>query len=141
VYGKRVLYPFRKGTDPDEKIVYDDEKEPWCNDRFKTFVTRDSIIETDECKTSRTSPLLASYTNLSIQIFQTKKTNPDYTTDPGVEKVADLTVELGSAMSLPKEQREVDTRLYFGDTQIRVEAENVYTGQVQKAQIRWTPTW
>jgi len=73
--------------------------------------------------------------------YQTRELYPTYTTDPGVDKVADLIVHFGSAMSLPKEQREVEVRLYFGDTQIRVEAENVHTGQVQKAQVKWTPTW
>jgi hypothetical protein len=140
-YGSSCLLPFRKGTDPDAKIEYDDKREAWCKDRFNTFVTRDGVVETDECVSRPTRPLRSDYRDLLIEIFQTKLTSPTYTTESGVDKVAELTVNLGSAMSLPLEQRTVDIRLYFGETEIRVEAENLHTKSVHKARITWKPTW
>jgi hypothetical protein len=44
-------------------------------------------------------------------------------------------------MSLPRRQRRTQARLYFGDTRIRVEAENLHNGELLKADIDWKPTW
>ena len=52
-----------------------------------------------------------------------------------------LTMPYGSAMSLPRQQRRTQARPYFGDTRIRVEAENLHNGEVLKADSDWKPTW
>jgi hypothetical protein len=140
-YGKGVLRPFRKWTDPAAKLELDDSGDEWCKDRFDVFVENNEAIETDECRRSTTIPLRAEYRDLWIEIFATRDTDPVYTTDSGVASLADLTVSLAGSMHLARENRKVEVRMYFGDTRIRVEAENLHTGKTEKAEIKWRPTW
>jgi hypothetical protein len=141
-YGISTMSRFRKGIDPESKLYLDDDGDQWCNDRVAVLVTRDGAVATDECVTqSFGGPLREASTHAHFQIVATKDKNPTYTTDPGVEAKASITMPYGSAMSLPRHQRQTEARLYFGDTRIRVEAENLYNGEVLKADIDWKPTW
>jgi hypothetical protein len=140
-YGEKILYPFREGIDPHSKRKFGDKGFVWCEDRFDVFVVRDEAVETDECRKSRIPPIRSDQTDMLIEIFATKASSAEYTTESGMAKVANLLVSLQGSMHLPREDRLVETRLYFGDTHIHVEAENVHTGNVQRAQITWKPTW
>jgi hypothetical protein len=140
-YGEKVLFQFREGIDPISKRKPGDNGFVWCDDRFDGFVVRDEAVETDECRSMRLPPIRSDQRDIRIEIFATRALDAEYTSDSGMEKMADLLVSLDGMMHLPREDRLVETRLYFGDTHIRVEAENVHTGKVQKAKIAWKPTW
>jgi molecular chaperone DnaK (HSP70) len=140
-YGLKVLFEFREGIDPNSKKKIGDNGFVWCEDRFEGFVVRDEAVETDECRSLRLPPIRADQTDMRIEIFATKAPRAEYTTEAGMGKKADLLVSLEGTMHLQREDRLVETRLYFGDTHIRVEAENVHTGKVQEAKITWQPTW
>jgi hypothetical protein len=141
-YGINAMSPFRKGIDPDSKLATDDDGIDWCGDKFGVLVRRDEAIGPDECRTCTFGgPLRESYADIWVQIVATKDTNPTYTTDPGVDEMASIAMPYGSAMSLPRKQRHVQARLYFGDTRIRVQTENLHTGDIQEVEIDWKPTW
>jgi hypothetical protein len=141
-YGISIMDFFRKGIDPESKLCLDDDGGQWCTDRIAVLVTRDGAVAADECVThSFGGPLWEASTHALFQIVATKDKNPTYTTDPGVDVKASITMPYGSAMSLPRRQRRTQARLYFGDTRIRVEAENLHNGELLKADIDWKPTW
>jgi actin-like ATPase involved in cell morphogenesis len=140
-YVKSVMRPFREKIDPPEKRELNDKGEPYCRDRVEIFVLHGEAVEVDSYRSSISVPLRNDYKDVWLRFFATRSIDPEYVTDPGMDLIAELTVSLAGSMHLPREQREVEVRMYFGETRVRAVARNKETGKEQEVEIRWEPTW
>jgi hypothetical protein len=105
------------------------------------FVTNRDALLADTPVTRRYVPVQESQTSIVLRLVSTVRKDPRYVTEPGVEELASVQVDLSGTMHLPVAEREVEVAMHFAQTHVRVEARNVRTGEPQTADIQWRPTW
>ena len=76
----------------------------------------------------------------SINIYSAEKTDVKFITDVGVKKCGTLQLDLTDltqkqTTASPRKRREIQARMEFGDTEIKVSAVDVATGASVKANI------
>ncbi|NJP43278.1 Hsp70 family protein [Actinacidiphila epipremni] len=137
-YGCAVVWDFEPGRDPVSKRIYDPEGNAKCSNRFMIFVRNGDTVETGSVEEPKSfSPLYADMKSVVFQFFRTLTEQPRYIDEPGCEAIGTLTVELGSAMTLPLAQRNVLVHLGFGDAEISVRAVNQHSGQELDTTLRF----
>lgn len=132
--------PFEAGVDPEIKKIVKYSGEELCLDRFDVFVANREALLTDKPVTRTYAPIRDGQTSVTLALASTVRKDPRYVTEPGVEEVASLTVDLSGSMHLPVAEREVEVAMYFGQTHVRVEARNTVTNEPQTVEIKWRPT-
>jgi len=140
-YGVSVLNRFRRGIDPESKLVVRDGVE-WCSDVFDSLVNVGESVAVGDTVVRRYAPAAATQRLSVFTVYSTDKPHPRFVTDRGVRKCGTLRLEMeptdaegpaeDAAAGLP---REVQARMTFGDTEIKVVALQVSTGKTVRASI------
>lgn len=138
--GIGIAQPFEPGVDPESTKTVNHAGDDLCRDRFDVFVVNREALATDKPVTRTYVPISSDQTSILLRLASTTRRDPRYVTEPGVEEVATLTVDLSDTMHLPVEARTVEVAMYFGQTHVRVAARNTVTDEPQTAEIRWRPT-
>jgi len=151
-YGVSVLNRFRRGVDPESKLYVRDGVE-WCTDVFDSLVRAGESVAVGDTVVRRYAPAGASQRASVFTVYSTDKPHPRFVTDRGVKKCGTLRLELepaADAAASPAAEaaeqegppaapaagpREVQARMTFGDTEIKVLALDVATGKAVRASI------
>jgi len=144
-YGVSVLNRFRRGVDPESKLLVREGIE-WCTDVFDSLVSVGESVAVGDTVVRRYAPAAASQRLSVFTIYSTDKPHPRFVTDRGVKKCGTLRLELeptDAAAAADQEgppaaaagPREVQARMTFGDTEIKVLALDVSTGKAVRACI------
>uniref|UniRef100_A0A8C1RFP6 Heat shock protein 12B n=1 Tax=Cyprinus carpio TaxID=7962 RepID=A0A8C1RFP6_CYPCA len=144
-YGVGVLNRFVEGRHPRDKLLIKDGRE-WCTDILDRFVSVDQSVALGEVVRRSYTPARMGQRKIIINIYCSDTDDITYITEPGVRKCGAITLDLlesgavaasagdndkGSAF----ERREIRTTMQFGDTEIKVTAVDVATGQLVRASI------
>uniref|UniRef100_A0A8C1WXP0 Heat shock protein 12B n=1 Tax=Cyprinus carpio TaxID=7962 RepID=A0A8C1WXP0_CYPCA len=144
-YGVGVLNRFVEGRHPRDKLLIKDGRE-WCTDILDRFVSVDQSVALGEVVRRSYTPARMGQRKIIINIYCSDTDDITYITEPGVRKCGAITLDLlesgavaASAEDNDKgsafERREIRTTMQFGDTEIKVTAVDVATGQLVRASI------
>lgn len=134
-YGVGVLNRYVKGKHPKNKLIKRDGIE-WCTDIFDKFVLTDQPVTLGDTVIRSYTPAKTGQKYSIINIYSSEKTDPRFITDPGVKKCGTLQLDLSKLLQKPtRKRREIQARMEFGDTEIKVSAVDVTTGTSVKANI------
>ncbi|CAF0792093.1 unnamed protein product [Rotaria sp. Silwood1] len=144
-YGVSVLNRFIPNYHPIEKKIVKDNIE-WCADIFDKFVLVDQSIGLGDIVIRKYTPARHNQAQCIISFYCSESDKPIYVTDPGVRKIGTLVLDMfyngyslsdyQSLLTTNKNQRrEIQTRMVFGDTEIKVSALDVTTGKCVRATI------
>ena len=139
--GIGIAQPFREGLDPEDKKIVNSAGQKLCKDRFDIFVANRSAMMTDEPVIRTYRPLKEGQTTLVLPLVSTTRTDPEYVTDPDVEALASLTIDVTKSFHLPLAERRIEVAMYLGQTHVRVEARIAHTNEPQSVEIKWRPIW
>ena len=137
--GLMAVLPFRPGHDPEDKRIIGSGNRAYCRDRFAVLVANRQAVPTHKPVTRTLRPIHESQTEVTFQLFRAAGTDAEYITDPGVELLASLRIDLSDLLHLPVEQRTAEVGISFGQTHIRVEARKAGRKQPQPVDIQWRP--
>lgn len=128
-YGVGVLNRYNPKKHPLKKKVSRQEIE-WCTDIFDKYVVVDQPVTIGDVILRSYTPARPDQRLIQINIYCCEDNDPKFITDPGVHKVGTVTLHLSgtSEDKMPK-RREIQTRMQFGETEIRVSALDVSTGE------------
>jgi len=135
-YGVGVLNRYVKGKHPKSKKISKDGVD-WCTDVFDRFVSTDQSVALGDSVLRSYTPAKAGQKQSIINIYSSEKDDVRFITDKGVKKCGTLCLDLSDAQyqkNLPK-RREIQTRMIFGDTEIKVSALDVATGKSVRVAI------
>ncbi|CAF0929548.1 unnamed protein product, partial [Didymodactylos carnosus] len=140
-YGVSVLNRFIDGFHPSEKKIVKDDIE-WCADIFDKFVLVDQSIGLGDTVVRKYTPARYNQAQCIISFYCSESDKPTYVTDPGVRKIGTLVLDmllyddkLSGGNITTQRRREVQTRMVFGDTEIKVSALDITTGKCVRATI------
>ena len=159
-YGVSVLNRFVSDYHSNEKKIIKDNIE-WCADIFDKFVLVDQSIGLGDIVIRKYTPARHNQAQCIISFYCSESDKPVYVTDPGVRKIGKsnersgarssrVTCVLGTLVldmfydghapldaqtAAKNPRREIQTRMVFGDTEIKVSALDVTTGKCVRATI------
>jgi actin-like ATPase involved in cell morphogenesis len=121
-YGIGSSREFRPGIDPLSKRFEDDRGRAMCNDYFSVFVNAQQIVRAGRCVSHSFVPIYGNQAEMSIAIHATRKLVPRYVDEDGVSELGKMVVDLSSVMHKRLEDRSVEVSMFFGETELRVQA-------------------
>ncbi|XP_066931035.1 heat shock 70 kDa protein 12A-like [Clytia hemisphaerica] len=139
-YGVGVLNKFDTNKHDQSKRVIKDGV-VWCKDIFDCFVRVDESVGLGDRVTRSYAPARSKQKSTVINIYCTENLDVLYTTDKGATKCGKLRIEMPDVNieDIPVEKRgkprELQATMIFGDTEIKVSAVDVLSGQAAKASI------
>ncbi len=150
-YGVGVLNRFVEGRHPRDKLLLKDGRK-WCTDILDRFVSVDQSVALGEVVKRSYTPARMGQRKIIINIYCSGTDDVIYITDSGVRKCGAITLdllELGAVAASAgdndkgsaSERREIRTTMQFGDTEIKVTAVDVATGQLVRASIDFLSNW
>ncbi|MBR8834292.1 MAG: HSP70 family protein [Stigonema ocellatum SAG 48.90 = DSM 106950] len=139
-YGCEMSVPFDSDKDPKSKRFYSDDLEQYlCHDRFCVFVLAGDSVGVNEEVIQIFVPVEHNQTQMLFGFYATKKQKVRYTDESGVEKLGELTVEMPDTTG--GINREVEVTMYFGKTEIKVEAKDKTSGKQCSTTLRFSSTY
>jgi len=134
-YGIGVLNRFRENDHPREKLVVRDNQK-WCTDIFDKFVRADESVGLGDTVLRRYTPAKPGQTHSIINIYCSEEDEPKFVSDAGVHLCGTLFLDMTDIKYDPEQKRrEIQTRMTFGDTEIKVSALDVATKKCVKASV------
>jgi hypothetical protein len=121
-YGIHSNREFKPGMDPLSKKFEDGEGRAMCHDYFAVFVDAQEIVRVGKCVSHPFVPLYGGQTKMDISIHATRKPRPRYVDEDGVNELGKMVVDLSSVMHKRLEDRSVKVSMFFGETELRVQA-------------------
>jgi hypothetical protein len=149
-YGAAVLKRFVRGLHPESKLLKrattaadgggGGSCTEWCRDVFDPYVVVDQVVRVGDVVVRRYAPASPSQTFITIAIYCSSDPAPVFTTDNGVTKCATIRLDLSSVGTMKTvagqvTTRVIETRMTFADTEIKVAAIDVSTGQQVTASL------
>jgi len=138
---------FIRGVHPDSKLVRRRDVD-WCRDVFDRFVVADRPVALGDTVLRRYTPADPDQTAIVMHIYSSDSPDVRCVTDAGVQQCGSIRLDLSpAATALDSERsstllstgaarrREIQTRMMFGDTEIKVSALDVATGRSVRAAI------
>lgn len=137
-YGCNSRFEFEPGIDPESKKVWDAERAQWrCEDRFSVFVTAGEEVEVQKSVMRSYVPVYSEQKSMTFKFCATRKKQVRYIDEPEVERIGDLTVQMdGYGLD-----RSVEVTMYFGGTEIKVEAKDPVSGRKFNTSLRFSSTY
>lgn len=130
-YGVGVLNRYNPKKHPLKKKV-SRQGIDWCTDIFDKYVVVDEPVTIGDIILRSYTPARKDQRLIQINIYCSENKDPKFITEPGVYKVGTVTLHLSNTSDdecdVPK-RREIQTRMQFGETEIRVCALDVSTGE------------
>ena len=119
-YGINTLTVFDPNRHPEKKKVII-EGEDFCEDVFDAFVKKDQSVRVDEVVNKVYCPVRARQSVMRIIIYSTDSTDVEFVDEKGVEKLGELSIDLGKNTL---EDKTVTVTMRFGSTSIMVTVMN-----------------
>ena len=143
-YGVGVLNRFIHGKHPKKKLVRKDGID-WCVDVLDKFVEVDDSVGLGDTVIRSYTPAKQGQKQSIINIYVTENQKAKFITDKGVKKCGSLIIDVenvdenveGKVEGTVEGRREIQTRMVFGDTEIRMSALDVPSGQIVKSSINF----
>ncbi|KAI9271871.1 hypothetical protein BDA99DRAFT_459670 [Phascolomyces articulosus] len=128
-YGINISEIFDEKLDPPSKRVERPDCVR-CKDRFYYFVKKNDEVQVDHCISKEFFAYYGIQKTVDIGLYATESDHvPRYTDEPGVPRIANISVPVPKVSKMKKNEHLFFTiRMYFGRTEIRMEAE-FKTGQ------------
>ncbi|KAF9437627.1 Heat shock 70 kDa protein 12A [Entomortierella beljakovae] len=121
-YGTSIMLPFEEGVDPPgfKKARVDGV---WCDNRFRTFVTKGQRVKVDECVTHGYSfTHIPGLKDFCITVYSVDGEPVRYSTDDGANKLAVVSIPTPFKSTDPIGHKVLfDTKMYFGLNEIKVD--------------------
>ena len=138
-YGVGVMNRFFRGVHPESKLVRRRDVD-WCRDVFDRFVVADRPVALGDTALRRYTPAEPDQTAIVMHIYSSESADVRFVTDPGVQQCGSLRLDLSPpavdpTSSTAARRREIQTRMMFGDTEIKVSALDVASGRSVRAAI------
>lgn len=138
-YGISCSLPFEPDVDPARLRFVDDRGIFRCRDRFLVFVRNGESVDIDQTVSNELVPIRNDQSDMSYDLLATTEKDPRYCTGSDVRVLGTVTVDLGSAMRLPIDDRKVEISMCFGGTEIQVTSRNVHTGHTLRTALSFNP--
>jgi hypothetical protein len=139
-YGCRTLAPFSLRIDPEGKKVWHEETQSFCcRDRFQTFIRVGEAVGASQKVTHRFTVPERSQSDAKVIFYATPRKKPRYTDEPDAFEVGRLRVLLPDAGQ--DAARKVEISMYFGQTEITVEACDLTTGTSARTVLEFASTY
>uniref|UniRef100_A0A224YPD7 Heat shock protein HSP70-12A n=1 Tax=Rhipicephalus zambeziensis TaxID=60191 RepID=A0A224YPD7_9ACAR len=133
-YGVGVLNRFVHGVHPPSKLVVKDGIE-WCADVFDAFVLADQSVGQGDAVVRSYTPAKSGQTRSIIHVYCSERDDVRFITDPGVIRCGTLVLDLSDTRHTTMRRREIQARMVFGETEIKVSALDVATQKCVRADI------
>ncbi|XP_050049304.1 heat shock 70 kDa protein 12A-like isoform X1 [Dermacentor andersoni] len=133
-YGVGVLNRFVHGVHPPSKLVVKDGIE-WCADVFDAFVLADQSVGQGDAVVRSYTPAKSGQTRSIIHVYCSERDDVRFITDQGVIRCGTLVLDLSDTRHTPLRRREIQARMVFGETEIKVSALDVATQMCVRADI------
>lgn len=134
-YGCNVLMKFREGIDPESKRRYNKRiNQTRCKDRFDSFIKIGEEVHFDSKVKKIYYTIEPFQASVGFHFYQTEKPNPDYVDEPKIKEIGFMKIEFPTPS---KEIREISLLVYFGQTEIKVEARDILSGKEAKAFLKF----
>lgn len=131
-YGVGTGMVLDKTLDAGRKTFTNDENVVYCDDRFMIYVSRGQSVPSGRPVTCTIYPAHSHMPSMDFELYRTRKHSPRYIDE---SEVTSLNKKL--VLNLPagktKQERRAEISMYFGDTEVRVEAVQPTTGQKVEA--------
>ena len=136
-YGVNTGPEFVVGLDPESKRFIDEFGVARCHDRFNIFVNAQEVVRVDRCVSQVLHPVNPTQSQTSMEIYASKKLRPRYVDEEQVIRLGEIYVDLAGVMKEKFEDRSVKVSMFFGETEIRVQATVEMTGEVLHTNIKF----
>ncbi|KXZ46452.1 hypothetical protein GPECTOR_43g888 [Gonium pectorale] len=106
---------------------------------FRQFVTRGQLVEADEVVEHSFRPLWQK--QVAFELYGTDARGASYVDEPGMQKLARVTLELPEGWSRcggGRREYGIEAQLRFGSTEIALTARNPRTGESIQTSVAWT---
>lgn len=141
-YGVGVLNRFVRGQHPASKLVVKDGDD-WCTDVFDALVYADQSVAIGDTVVRRYTLVpgddnAAAAVSKTVNIYSSETKDVKYVTDKGVTRCGTLELWGDGTADASREEvrgREVQVRMIFGHTEIKVIAVDVSTRKTVRATI------
>ncbi len=139
-YGVGVLSRFDKNKhSSDKKIIINGTE--WCKNVFDKFLGIDECVSIDETIMRRYATINKFNQNqINIDFYSSSESDCEYTTDQGVKKCGTIILYLDKLDHFSKtniNHREIQIKMSFGETEIKINAVDVLTGKWVKSTIEF----
>lgn len=139
-YGCLIKEKFNSDIDSKSKRFFAEDKQEWyCHDRFNIFVRAGESVGIEETVLKTFFPMKRNQTQMRFKFFATKKQQVRYTDEPEVEQIGEMTVEMPDTTG--GLDRVVEVTIYFGKTEIKVEAKDRTSGKQYNTTLRFSSTY
>jgi len=145
-YGVGVMNKFLRGVHPDSKLVRRRDVD-WCRDVFDRFVVADRPVALGDTVLRRYTPAEPDQAAIVMHIYSSETPDVRFITDAGVQQCGTLRLDLSppaadsagdrssTLLSAGARRREIQTRMMFGDTEVKVSALDVASGRSVRSAI------
>jgi len=133
-YGVSVLNRFVRGKHPESKLALKDGVE-YCMDVFDPLVLVDQSIALGETVVRRYAPAGPAQKFSVFLLYSSERRDVAFITDKDVTKCGELRLEFPDTDVPLQGRREVQARITFGDTEIKVVAIDVATQKAVRSTI------
>ncbi|XP_069130997.1 heat shock 70 kDa protein 12B-like [Argopecten irradians] len=132
-YGVSYMVEFEQQKHPEDKKVEKEGKPPLCKDLFEIFCQMGTPIKTGEVISKTYSPARDDSKILVIKVYASSKKDPKFVTDEGCWKLGKLVVDLPDSNN--NSELEIQERMVFSETELRVEAVEPVSGKTFSARF------
>lgn len=133
-YGCGMSTEFDPKLDPEtKKFWHTERKVDYCHQRFKVFVTAGDSVSIDNKITHIFSAHSSNQTKSYFPIYTTPNKEVRYTDEDGVKKVGEIEVNMPDTTG--GINRKIKITMYFGRTEIEVEARDETSGNENRVKI------
>ncbi|WP_169981422.1 Hsp70 family protein [Microbispora sp. H10836] len=134
-YGFEIAEPWERGVDSPMRKIRGSEGEMLCVGRFKIAVRRGESVAVDEPFPFGVAPTSREQTAAQVRLFRTRKLDPRYVDEEGCEEIGAFDVDISDSVGRDVDERPIGLLLYFGRSNIQVEAVNLATMQKTEAAV------
>ncbi|WUH89687.1 hypothetical protein OG900_05675 [Streptomyces sp. NBC_00433] len=133
-YGVSLAQVWERQDGPERRSVVDGQAV--CMDRFQIAVTLGQTVEIGE-RVEMTDLHITDRraSEVTLEFYRTRATNPRYTDEEGCDPAGTIKVPVPPHHRRRNNEDGFTLRMYFGDTQIRVEMCDDRTGEITKGTI------
>ncbi len=135
-YGYGGIADFLEGTHKPEKKQWNEDQKRWeCTDLFSALVEVGDTIQVGQSITKQVYPTRLGQRKATIRLYSAPHRGVQYIDEPDVVPVGKVIVEMPDTDGELK--RPIDVTMYLGQTEIRVEARDVTSGNVRTTTIEY----
>ncbi|PNW81847.1 hypothetical protein CHLRE_06g262977v5 [Chlamydomonas reinhardtii] len=123
-----------------QRIWKPEDNEYFADGVFETFARRGQLVATDEAVKRVFCPTSSTTTAIAIDVYASPAAEARYTCEPGMRRVAQLTLELPAGWRQRVANRtdyDVEVELRFGAAAITAVARDPHTGDAVATRFNW----